>query len=182
MEHEEKKKKKKKKSAFICSSYLKRFKENSRAVFSSNSSICPDFNSDICYHIFRFLPWKEYLHITSPTPYQVNNVFLIIYNLIYNLATMNFIQHTQHMCLNAASSLDLGFYDCCIAAMANWNSLCNTLSPRLSRPKGVQNTQQWFNPLHNSKDLLEYTIVLTSPEQQGLYSLKSRLVNGPEDD
>lgn len=74
--------------------------------------------------------------------------------------------------------LAFGLWWLLYCSYSNWRSLCNTLSPRFSRP----NTWQWFHPLHNSKDLLECTIVITSPEQQWLYSLKYRLVNGPTDD
>lgn len=81
----------KKKESIMYSSHIKRFQEIPIAVFSSNSSICKDCNSNICYYILAFLPQMECLPITSSSLNQVNYIFLTIYiQLLYNLYTIKF--------------------------------------------------------------------------------------------
>lgn len=67
--------------------------------------------------------------ITSSSLNEVNHVFLTIYSSLYNLTTMNFIKHTQHMGLSAASFLHLDFDDCCIAAIPTEEVFAILLAP-----------------------------------------------------
>lgn len=66
---------------------------------------------------------------TSSSLNQVNHVFLIIYSLLYNLTTMNFLKHTQHTGLSTALFLNLDFYDCCIAAIPTEEVFAILLAP-----------------------------------------------------
>lgn len=58
-----KKKNRQTESAIMYSNHAKRFKEISKALFSSDSSTCPDCNSDTCYYILAFVfhKWNVYL-------------------------------------------------------------------------------------------------------------------------